>query len=71
MKLGREAGCIKVFTCHSKDFRRYCEYTGEPRDDFKDGVLPQVTHLFNNASLLKTIDLFKLSSIHSFEYAQC
>lgn len=66
-----ETGCIKDFTRRSKDFGLCCEYTGEPRNDFKEGVLPQVTHLFNNASLLKTIDLFKLSSDHSFEYARC
>lgn len=53
--LGGEAGFIKNLACHSKDYGLCCECIGEPRNDFKEGVLPQVKHLFNSAPVLKTL----------------
>lgn len=52
---GSTVPIMKHLGCHSKDFGLYGECLGEPRNDFKKKVFPRVTHLFNNAPLLKTL----------------
>lgn len=69
---GSKAPIMESLVYPFEDCSLDCGCTGGLREDLKEEGFPQVTYLFDNASLLKTLqDSFNSPSAHSFELAQC